>query len=134
MRMDVFLLGVFAAASSTIALLSWWKNRSLGRRVADLKAQCAEVESEKESLLRTLSALDSEENERIACLEHDVKSPLGVILGFSSLLRESVEQAPGTPSLSLKSINAIHQAATKILEIIDAAVKGRHSHESRASS
>src|ERR1700722_4212867 len=134
MRMDVFLLALFAAASAAIALLSWRKNRNLGRRVADLKAKCAEVESEKESLLRALSVLDSEENERIARLEHDVKSPLGVILGFSSLLRESVEQAPGTSTLPLKNINAIHQAATKILEIIDADVKGRHSHESRASS
>jgi signal transduction histidine kinase len=134
MRMDVILLALFAAASAAIALLSWRKNRNLGRRVADLKAKCAEVESEKESLLRTLSVLDSEENERIARLEHDVKSPLGVILGFSALLRESVEQAPGTPSLPIKSINAIQQAATKILEIIDAAVKGRHSRESRASS
>src|SRR3984885_9888638 len=134
MRMDLFLLGLFAAAASAMALLSWRKNRNLARRLAALKAQCAEVESEKESLLRTLSALDGEENERIARLEHDVKSPLGVILGFSTLLRESVEQAPGTSSLPLKNINAIHQAATKILEIIDAAVHGRHSHESRASS
>jgi signal transduction histidine kinase len=134
MRMDVFLLALFAAASAAIALLSWRKNLNLGRRVADLKAKCAEVESEKESLLRTLSVLDNEENERIARLEHDVKSPLGVILGFSALLRESVEQAPGSLSLPIKNINAIHQAATKILEIIDAAVKGRHSHESRVSS
>ena len=134
MRMDVSLLGLFAAGSTTIALLSWWKNRSLGRRVADLKAQYAEVESEKAGLLRTIAAQENEENQRIARLEHDVKSPLGVILGFSALLRESVEQAPGTSSLPLKNINAIHQAATKILEIIDAAVQGRHTHDSRASS
>jgi len=134
MRFDVVLLGLFAAAASAIALLSLRRSRKLGRRVTDLAAQCAKAESDKASLIRTLSILDSEENERISRLEHDVKSSLGVILGFSSLLRESVEQGPGIPSLPLKNINAIHQAATKILQIIDAAVKGKNSHEARTSS
>jgi signal transduction histidine kinase len=134
MRIDVVLLSVFAAAMSAAALLSLLRSRKLGRRVTDLAAQCAKAESDKASLIQTLSILDTEENERIFRLEHDVKSPLGVILGFSSLLRESLEQDAGTPSLPLKNINAIHQAATRILQIIDAAVKARSSHEARTSS
>ena len=134
MRIDVVLLTLFAAAASAIALLWWRRSRKLGRLVTDLAAQCAKAESDKASLTQALSVLDSEENERISRLEHDVKSSLGVILGFSSLLRESIEQDAGAPSLPLKSINAIHQAATRILQIIDAAVKGRNSHESRTSS
>jgi len=134
MRIDVVLLGLFAAAASAIALLSLRRSRKLGRRVTDLAAQCAKAESDKASLIRTLSILDSEENERISRLEHDVKSSLGVILGFSSLLRESVEQDSRITSLPIKNINAIHQAATKILQIIDAAVKVKNSHEARTSS
>jgi signal transduction histidine kinase len=134
MRIDVVLLGLFAAAASAIALLSLLRSRKLGRRVIDLAAQCAKAESDNASLIRTLSSLDSEENDRISRLEHDVKSSLGVILGFSSLLRESVEKDPGTPSLPLKNINAIHQAATKILQIVDGAVEGRNSNHARTSS
>jgi signal transduction histidine kinase len=134
MRIDVVLLGLFAAAASAIALLSLRRSRKLGRRVTDLAAQCAKAESDNASLIQTLSLLDSEENERISRLEHDVKSSLGVILGFSSLLRESVEQDPGTRPLPLKNINAIHQAATKILQVIDGAVEGRNSNQARTSS
>jgi signal transduction histidine kinase len=119
------------AVASAIALLSWRRSRKIGRRLADLAAHCEKTESDKASLIRKLSVLDSEENERISRLEHDVKSSLGVILGFSSLLRELVERDPGTSPLPLKNINAIHQAATKILLTIDTAVKGRNSHESQ---
>ena len=85
MRIDVVLLTIFAAAASAIALLWWRRGRKLGRLVTDLAAQCAKAESDKASLTQALSVLDSEENERISRLEHDVKSSLGVILGFSSL-------------------------------------------------
>jgi signal transduction histidine kinase len=127
MQIEVAALGVFAAAASTSALLSWRRNRGILRRLADLAAQCDQAESDKASLIQTLAIRNSEEDERICRLEHDIKSSLSVILGFSSLLREMVENDLRSPPLPLKNINAIHQAATKILKTIDAAVKGRNS-------
>jgi signal transduction histidine kinase len=124
-------LGLFAGAASTIALLIWRRNRRIVRRLANLAAKCDQAESDKASLIRTFSIRNSEEDERFSRLEHDVKSSLGVILGFSSLLRELVEQNPGTAPLPLKSINGIHQAATKILGTIDAAAKNRNSRDSQ---
>jgi hypothetical protein len=134
MRIEVVVLVLFAASASIIVFLSWRTNRKIVRRLAKLAEQCEKAESDKASLAQTLSLRESEENERIFRLEHDVKSSLGVILGFSSLLRELVEHDSGTPPVALKNINAIHQAATKILHTIDAAVKGRNSHEARTSS
>jgi signal transduction histidine kinase len=131
MRIEVAIFGLFAVAASTIALLLWWKNRNIARRLAYLMAQCEKAESDKESMLRTLSTREADENERIGRLEHDVKSPLGVILGFSALLRESLEADPRA-AVPLKNIYAIHQSATKILQIVDAAVKGRNLHEGQA--
>jgi signal transduction histidine kinase len=132
-RIEVaFILGCFTLAASTIAWLVWRTNRQIARRLADLAEQCEKAESDRAGLLRTLSLRDSEENERISRLEHDVKSSLGVILGFSSLLRESAEQDAGRSSLPLKNINAIHQAATKIVRIIDAAVQARNSRDGQA--
>jgi signal transduction histidine kinase len=127
MRIDVVLLGLFAAAASAVALLSWRRSRKSGCRLADLAAQYEKAESDKGDLIHKLSVRNHEEDERILRLEHDVKSSLGVVLGFSALLRESMERDPGTPPLALKNINAIHQAATKIMQTIDAAVKGRNS-------
>jgi signal transduction histidine kinase len=134
MRIEAVVLGFCATSASIIAFLSWRTNRKIARRLAKLAEQCAEAESAKASLTQTLSVRESEENERIFRLEHDVKSSLGVILGFSSLLRELVEHDSGTPPVALKNINAIHQAATKILQTIDEAVQGRNSHEARTSS
>jgi|SRR5580658_4400700 signal transduction histidine kinase len=129
MRTEAVVLGLFSAAASTIAFLSWRTKRTIARRLARLAEQCEKAESDKASLARTLSLHESEENERISRLEHDLKSPLGVILGFSSMLRESIEQNPDQlPALPLKSINAIQKAAQKILTTIDAAVEGKCSH------
>lgn len=134
MRIEVPALGLFATAASTIALLSCLRNRKIERRLADLAAQRDQAESDKASLIRTLSSRKSEEDERFSHLEHDIKSSLGVILGFSSLLRELVERNPGTPPLPLKNINGIHQAATKILQTIDAAIRGRKSPDEQAAA
>jgi signal transduction histidine kinase len=127
MRIEAVILGLFAAASSTIALWSWRTNRKVLRRIAELSEQREKAESDKASLMQALSLRESEENERISRLEHDIKSSLGVILGFSALLRELVENDPKTPQLPLNSINGIQQAAKKILFTIEAAVEGKYS-------
>jgi signal transduction histidine kinase len=134
MRIEAVVLLFFATSASIIAFLSWRTNRKIVRQLAKVSEQWEKAESDKASLLRTLSLRETEENERIYRLEHDVKSSLGVILGFSSLLRESVEHDSGTPPVALKNINAIHQAATKILKTIDAAVEAGNSHQARTTS
>jgi signal transduction histidine kinase len=128
MRIEAVVLGLFAAAASTIALWSRRTNRRILRRIAELDEQREKAESDKASLTQALCLHESEENERISRLEHDIKSSLGVILGFSSLLRELVENDPKTPPLPLNSINGIQQAAKKILHTIEAAVEGKYSH------
>ncbi len=73
-------------------------------------------------LAQALAARDIEQKQRISRLEHDLKSPLGAILGFATLLRELVqEDLKAAPPSALKSINAIDQAARKMLQIIEAA-------------
>jgi signal transduction histidine kinase len=133
MSIEVTILGLFVVVVSAIALLSWRRNRKIVRQLAALIAQCDQAESERASLIKAVSARHVEADERITRLEHDVKSPLGVILGFSALLRESLEHDPRAP-VPLKNINAIHQAATKILQIVDAAVQGSNSPEGQATT
>jgi signal transduction histidine kinase len=132
MRIEAVILGLFAAAASAIALWSWRKNRGILRQIAELSEQREKAEADKASLTETLALHESEENERIWRLEHDIKSSLGVILGFSALLRELAENNPGTPSLPLNSINSIQQAAKKILHTIEAAVEGKDSRRDEA--
>src|SRR5580658_4372291 len=131
MRIEITILGCLAAAASAIACWLWQTKRKIVQRLADLTAQCEKAESDKAGLMRALSLRSHEETERIARLEHDVKSPLGVILGFSTLLMEAVEQDPRERPLPLKNIQAIRQAATKILQIVDAAVQGTNSRASQ---
>lgn len=129
MRVDVMILGGLAVAASAGAMVLWRANRKNLRRLASLTAQCEKAESENASLARALSLRAAEEDERFSRLEHDLKSPLGVILGFSSLLLESIEPNPIEAAGSRKSITAIHKAATKILEIVDARSKSGNSHK-----
>jgi signal transduction histidine kinase len=131
MRIELTILGCLAAAASAIACWLWQTKRKIVHRLADLTAQCEKAESDKAGLMRALSLRSHEETERISRLEHDVKSSLGVILGFSTLLMEAVEQDPRERPLPLKNIQAIRQAATKILQIVDAAVQGTNSRASQ---
>jgi signal transduction histidine kinase len=67
---------------------------------------------------------ETPENARILRLEHDLKSPLGVILGYCTLLREFVQSQPDRLSaLPLKSVDGIDQAAKKMLQIIETAAR-----------
>ena len=127
MRIELTILGCLAAAASAIACSLWRTKRKIMHRLVDLTAQCEKAESDKAGLMRALSLRAHEETERISRLEHDVKSSLGVILGFSTLLMEAVEQDPRDRPLPLKNIQAIRQAAEKILQIVDAAVQARAS-------
>jgi signal transduction histidine kinase len=131
MRIEITILGCLAAAASAIACWLWQTKRKIVQRLVDLTAQCEKAESDKAGLIRALSLRAHEENERISRLEHDVKSSLGVILGFSTLLMEAVEQDRRERPLPLKNIQAIRQAATKILQIVDAAVQGTNSRASQ---
>jgi signal transduction histidine kinase len=110
MRVETIILGFWAAAASAVALLGWRKN---------------------ERLRTELSAREDLERERISRFEHDLKSPLGVILGFSMLLREFVDgHTEDFPPLTLRSINGIDQAAQKMVRIIESAAEGPASYAS----
>jgi signal transduction histidine kinase len=125
MRIETVIPGVLAAAAAAIALRVWRNNVTLRARSAGLVERGEKADAENGRLRSDLSARDDRERERICRLEHDLKSPLGVILGFSMLLREYVEgRAEDLPPLPLRSINGIDQAARKMLRIIESAAEG----------
>jgi signal transduction histidine kinase len=118
MRVETIILGFWAAAASAAALLVW--------------RRCEKAGSENERLRSDLSAREDRERERISRLEHDLKSPLGVILGFAMLLREYVEEhTEDLPLRTLRSIDGIDQAAKKMLGIIESAGEGSVSYAHR---
>lgn len=103
-----------AAVACATAFRLWRTTQATARRAAE-SAQA-------------LAALDSEHSQRISRLEHDLKSPLGAMLGFSTLLRELVhENLTEAPPGVLKCVNGMEQAARKMLQIIEAA-GSRNSH------
>jgi len=114
---------ILALVSS--ALIGWlaWGKVQLLRRLDRLNRQYEQAELEKSDLHRAFAGRASEEAERLSRLEHDLRSSISVIVGFSSLLREFAEKSPNEqPPLLLKGSSAIHQAAEKTLRILDAAV------------
>ena len=89
------------------------------------------LDSENKRLRSALAAREDHESARILRLEHDLKSPLGVILGFCMLLREYVEEHPADlPPLPLRSINGIDQAAKKMVRIVESAAQDSGFHSS----
>ena len=87
-----------------------------------MEISAAIPESESDRLEAALALRDRDEQQRFARLEHDLRSALSVIVGFAAILKEQAEKnTPLQPALVLKSANAIQQAATKTLLVIDAA-------------
>jgi signal transduction histidine kinase len=114
---------ILALGSS--ALIGWlvWGRVKLLRRFDRLKQQYEQAELEKSHLHQAFASRANDEAERLGRLEHDLRSSISVIVGFSSLLREFAEKSPNEqPALLLKGSSAIHQAAEKTLRILDAAV------------
>lgn len=108
--------GLLAAAACGIACHFRRKSHRMSCQAADLA--------------QALAARDIEHSQRISRLEHDLKSPLGAILGFSTLLRELVyENLSQAPPSVLKSVNGIDQAARKMLQIIEAAGAGNSQQD-----
>jgi signal transduction histidine kinase len=131
MRVETVILGLLAAAASAIALLLWRSKVKLHARLAELVEHCETADSENERLRSDLSTREDQERGRIGRLEHDLKSPLGVILGFSMLLREYLEgRSEDLPPLPLRSINGIDQAAQKMVRIIESAAESAAFHAS----
>jgi signal transduction histidine kinase len=131
MRFETVILGLLAAAASAIALLLWRGKGKLHARLADLVEHCEAADLENERLRSDLSTREDQERGRIGRLEHDLKSPLGVILGFSMLLREYLEgRSEDLPPLPLRSINGIDQAAQKMVRIIESAAESAAFHAS----
>jgi signal transduction histidine kinase len=131
MRVESVILALLAAAASAIAVLLWRTKVSLHARLAELVEHCETADLENERLRNALSAREDQECGRVFRLEHDLKSPLGVILGFSMLLREYLEGLSGDLApLPLRSINGIDQAAQRMVRIIESAAEGTPSPDS----
>jgi signal transduction histidine kinase len=110
----------FDLAGGLIIALFVWDRTKLNRRLADLSARWEQAQLENSRLGQALSARESGEMERFSRLEHDLRSTISVITGFSALIKESLEQAAGpSPLLLLKSANAIQESATKALRILE---------------
>lgn len=132
MRVETLTLGIVAAAASAMDLYLWRTRASLTRRLAALAERCERAESDKTALESALVALKNEENGRISRLEHELRSPLGVIRGFSMLLNEFVdEHAQDLPKFPLRAVSGIDQAAQRMLQIIEAAANGEPAPRSR---
>jgi len=102
-----------SAAVLVVALLIWDRMR-LKRRLAELSDEIENARSE------------DGEIDRFARLEHDLRSTISVIAGFSALIQESLEKdSQPSPSLMLKGASAIQQSTTKALRILESAQQGK---------
>jgi signal transduction histidine kinase len=135
MTTGMLIPSLLALSMCAIALGLWRVAAKLKLQLRALGEDCRKAESENAQLRRSISARESGENNRIARLEHDLKSPLGVILGFSTLLGEFAHgQSEQLPSLPLRCISGIDQASRKMLQIIDAAARESESESDRERS
>jgi K+-sensing histidine kinase KdpD len=122
MQAENVILGLWAGAASICAAYFWRAKAILQNRLLDSTDYGKKVDSENQRLVDVVSAHKHREQLRIARLEHDLKSPLCVVLGFSTLLRESLETPRQDSSHRLLScVSGIDQAARKMVQIIESA-------------
>lgn len=133
MRFSSAILTVSAVGIAGVLFLSRLKMR---RQTAELVDRCEKAELEMsrlEQLLSTsvpigasygLGASDGLDMDHFGRLEHDLRSTLSVIAGFSALIKESAEkeELPQAEML-LKGASAIQQSASKALRILDTAAE-----------
>jgi len=113
---------IFDLIVALIAALLVWDWIMLKRRCAELTERCEKAQMENLRLNQALSVRESGEVERLSRLEHDLRSTISVINGFSALIQESAEKDPSpSPSLLLKGASAIQQSTAKALRILEAA-------------
>jgi signal transduction histidine kinase len=127
MPISLAVLGLVFTVS--IAFLAWERNKLL-RRLGELANKCQDAKIENSRLEGAISLHNRDEVEGISQLEHDLRSSISVIAGFSALLHESFENdsKPQHPFL-LKAAGGIHQATAKCLQILDAAAAGEYLRE-----
>jgi len=119
---------IFDLAAVLVIAVLVWDRAKLSRRLAELSDRCQTAQLENSRLDQTRSASEAAEMERFLRLEHDLRSTISVIAGFSALIRESVEKDPSpSPLLLLKGANAIQQSTAKAVRILEAAAQDNPS-------
>ncbi|MBC2593958.1 sensor histidine kinase [Ruficoccus amylovorans] len=125
------LLNVLLAVVIT-ALVSWMclsavslHQKRLRARNEELSTKNREIEHQKRELQRTaneleeanvaLSALNREKDEFLGIVAHDLRSPLGSILGLCVLLEDDLAKAPGR---SLEFLKDIEKCSLHMQELI----------------
>ena len=113
---------IFAMALTALSGFLLWNRARIERRLAAAFLQCEKIELERSRLEQALALREAEESERFGRLEHDLRSSISVIVGFSSILVEEADKHLGPhPPMLLKSASAIQQSARKSLLILEAA-------------
>jgi|HubBroStandDraft_1064217.scaffolds.fasta_scaffold343563_2 hypothetical protein len=121
---------IFDLVAALVAVLLVWDRIKLKRRCAELIRRCEEVQLENLRLHQALSVRESGEVERLSRLEHDLRSTISVINGFSALIQESAEKdLSPSPSFLLKGASAIQQSTAKALRILEAAGQDQHTEQ-----
>lgn len=99
------LLAVFAL------LLLLWQERAQVRRLRALASQTEEVRAAHQALLRVQSHMD----EFIASVGHELRTPMGAILGLNGVLRRELADRPD----DMQTADRIRQATQQLLQIAD---------------
>lgn len=117
-----FSLAILTLSAVGVAGFLFRSRLMLRRRISELVDRCQKAELEKSRLEQMLSATECADMDRFGRLEHDLRSTISVITGFSALMKESVEKdaLPQAATL-LKGVSAIQQSASKALLILDIA-------------
>jgi signal transduction histidine kinase len=110
--------------ASAVMGFSLWGRIRIARRLVDLTRRYEAAESQRSKLEQALASCEEEHEERMARLEHDLRSSISIIVGYASILTEQAESGRcPQPGLVLKSASAIQQSAQKSLRILEAAAE-----------
>ncbi|MBL8550112.1 MAG: hypothetical protein JNJ73_08995 [Hyphomonadaceae bacterium] len=119
---DLSSVALISALSATIYM--WWMAVYYTHVLTQQSATQIEADRRRETSARLRLAMEKAEKANksksifLAKMSHELRTPLNAVIGYSALLIEEVQGAPGEEDI-ISDLNKIHAAGRQLLTLVD---------------
>ncbi len=98
-------------AITALALVLWWHERAQARQLRALAQRSDEIRADHQSLLQVQAHME----DFVASVGHELRTPMGAILGLNGVLRRELADRPD----DVERVDRIRHATEQLLQVAD---------------